>query len=63
MKILGFYDADATTFHGVFKFRHLLTPIAVDYAGLAKRKGYLQEQYRTLYIFGIRVATWRVDVK
>ncbi len=51
-----------TTFHNIIKFRHLLTPIAIDWMKLACTPAFKPEQYKTLYIFGIRIATWRVDV-
>lgn len=48
-----------TTFHNVIKFQHLLTPIAIDWCALVT--GSRGREYKTLYIFGIRLATWRVD--
>ncbi len=56
------YSPHETTFHNLIKFQHMLTPIAIDWFQLANanpmRAG---RQYRTLYIFGFRVATWRCD--
>lgn len=50
-----------TTFHKIIKIQHLLTPIAIDWCTLAQNPGLQPREYKTLYIFGIRVGTWRVD--
>ncbi len=51
-----------TTFHSIIKFQHLLTPIAIDWIQLATDDRMRNaREYRTLYIFGVRVATWRAD--
>ena len=56
------YSPPHTTFHRVIKFQHLLTPIAIDWIRLAADgPGIEGREYKTLYIFGIRVASWRAD--
>ncbi len=56
------YDPAQTTFHDMIKWQHLLTPIAIDWFKLGTRDPREEPRaYKTLYIFGIRVATWRTD--
>lgn len=52
---------DKTTFHRLINGQHLLTPIAVDWISLACSRG-TTTHYKTLYVFGIRLVTWRTDV-
>ncbi len=56
-------NLEQTTFHRMLKFQHLLTPIAIDWWRLAiECPGADPREYKTLYLFGVRIATWRVDV-
>ncbi len=61
---MAIYSKQHTTFHRAIMFQHLLTPIAIDWVQLANEfsdRARNPRQYRTLYIFGFRVATWRAD--
>ena len=46
----------------VFKFRHMLTPIAIDWVSHAYINGHSAIAFKSLYVFGVRIMRWRTDV-
>ncbi len=44
----------------IFDFSHMLTPVAIDFMKYAVTPN-ASLSYKTLFIFGIRIARWRCD--
>lgn len=44
----------------VFRFRFVLTPITIDWMQYLGEPGTKPIEWRALYVFGVRIARWRV---
>lgn len=44
----------------IISFRNLFIPVALEYVKIFVEEGCFE--YKSLYIFGVRVARWRVNI-